>query len=135
MTTSFLGIFFNAKAPVDDTILSSSMVIPRRPLTLEPVAIIIFFPLTTVSPPSIVSTLISEDTASSFWAIMAGGLEAQLSRLDGGDIACGATADDNDVVLLIRSRRESSVQGEGVVLGAVVVEILRREQGPSSHYH
>lgn len=51
ITISFLGTSFKAKAPVDDTILSSSMVIPGRLFTSEPVAILIFFPFTVVLPP------------------------------------------------------------------------------------
>ncbi|KAJ0556113.1 hypothetical protein HanIR_Chr07g0310011 [Helianthus annuus] len=56
MTMSLLGISVKAKAPVDDTILFSSMVIPGNPLTSEPVAIMMFLPLTTAVPPSTVST-------------------------------------------------------------------------------
>ena len=39
MTTNFSGTFFKDKAPVDDTTVSSSMVIPGKGVTSKPVAI------------------------------------------------------------------------------------------------
>ena len=41
----------------------------------------------------------------------ASGLETELSRLDGSDVAAGATSDD-DVVVFVRSRGESSRPNE-----------------------
>ena len=41
----------------------------------------------------------------------AGGLEAQLRRLDGRHVAAGAAADDHDVVLLRSRRRQASGEG------------------------
>jgi hypothetical protein len=39
------------------------------------------------------------------------GLQPQLSRLDGGDIAARPAADDDDVVLFTGSRRETPREG------------------------
>lgn len=49
------------------------------------------------------TTNIETSTAESPTLLDAGGFEAKLSGLDGGDIASGAAADDDDVIL-IRSR-------------------------------
>ena len=45
MTTNFLGIFSKDNAPVDDTIIFSSIFIPGKDVGKDPVAITIFFAL------------------------------------------------------------------------------------------
>lgn len=44
----------------------------------------------------------------------AGCLEAELRGFDGGDVAAGAAADDDDVVFLRSRSRSESPEGEGV---------------------
>ena len=64
MTTIFSGTSFKASAPVEETICSSSMVIepPGKGATSEPVAMMMFFASTSVSPPSLslTETLVGE---------------------------------------------------------------------------
>ncbi|KAH3664299.1 hypothetical protein OGAPHI_004651 [Ogataea philodendri] len=56
--TSFLGTSESERAPVEETILSSSISIPGNGVTSEPVAMMILSALRTASsPPSIGSTL------------------------------------------------------------------------------
>lgn len=52
MRTSFSGTFFRDKAPVEETIVSSSISIPGKGVTSDPVAIRMFFVLTTSVEPS-----------------------------------------------------------------------------------
>jgi len=52
ISVKFFGTVFNDKAPVDETINFSSILIPGTEITSEPVAIIIFFVLITSVLPS-----------------------------------------------------------------------------------
>mmetsp|Transcript_4115 Transcript_4115/g.7090 ORF Transcript_4115/g.7090 Transcript_4115/m.7090 type:complete len:239 (+) Transcript_4115:527-1243(+) len=97
ITTIFFGTSFKDKAPVDETIFSSSMVTPGSGVTSDPVARMMFFPSNLISSPSLPATvtslapvtfphpftyftlfflnkpsipLVSPPTAFSFWAII-----------------------------------------------------------------